>query len=172
MRARLIISLLLLVMLATVTGCAKRMIINVDGMPISNYEYNITNQETGIRAVFILIRYYREYEDREYIVKPEYLDALHANRIGLENTESLVLHIKVVNLRKQYYALSWEVDGPANARSLGFLYGGRLSRKDFYIELPLDSQGNFTYSLRILNIEGDDLFDLPEGRYYVRGADD
>ena len=169
MRARLITNLLLLTVLAIIAGCATTRIY-VDGMPISNFEYNLTNQETGIRVAFVLVRYHREYEGDEYILMPEYLDALHANRINIDNTESLILHIKVINLKNQYHTLSWEIDGPPKPRVLGLLYGGRLSRKDFYIKLPLDIQGDFMYLFRFLDIDGDDLFDLPEGRYTAKGG--
>lgn len=165
-------SLLLLfaVVLLAMTGCAKPMIINVDGLPIADHEYNLTNQETGIRAVFVLCRYYKEYEGKEYIVKPEYLDALHAERIDPDKTEDLILHLKVVNLKRKFYSVKWETSGPASHQSLGVLYSGHLSRKDFYVKLPLDKPGHVAWNLRIEDENGDDLFSLPQLRYKVKGG--
>jgi hypothetical protein len=163
--------LLFVVAALAMTGCAGTTVVNVDGMPISNHEYNLTNDETGIRAVFVLTRYYREYEGDEYIVKPQYLDALHEERIDFQSTEDLLLHVKIVNLQRKYYAINWEINGPSSAqRILGHLYSGKLSRKDFFIKLPLSYSGLITYDLRITDAAGDDLYSLPQMRYKVKGG--
>jgi len=163
------IAVILLLIILTF-GCAKKMVINVDGMPVSNHEYNLTNEETGIRAVFVLVRYYREYEGKEYIIKPEFLDALHANRIDPSTTERLTLHIKVINLKKQYFAMNWEISGPDSWGTKGRSYIGKLSRKDFFMTLPLFVPGDYEYSFRLLSEEEDDLFSLPLMRYKVKGG--
>ena len=162
--------LLFAVTILTMAGCAGKTIINVDGMPISNHEYNLTNQETKIRAVFVLARYYREYEGDEYIIKPEYLDALHAEKVDAESTEQLIFHIKIVNVRKKFFAVNWEISGPKSQHIIGHVYSGNLSRKDFYIKLPLVTPGDYTYELRLTDEEGDDLFDLPQMRYKLKGG--
>jgi len=163
-----IAAMLLLIILTF--GCSKDMIINVDGMPISDHEYNLTNEETGIRAVFVLARYQREYEGKEYIIKPEYLDALHANRIDSDTTEQLTLHIKVINLRRKHFSVNWEIVQPKDGKIVGLLYAGKLSRKDFYMKLPTDKHGDYGFSFRVLDEDGDDLFSLPQLRYKVRGG--
>lgn len=168
MRTFHIAALLLLTILTF--GCARNMIVNVDGMPISNHEYNLTNDETKVRIVFILARYYRDYEGKEYIVKPDYLDALHANRIDLDTVDQLTLHIKVINLRKQYFAVNWEVAQPDDSMIKGLLYAGKLSRKDFFVRLPTAPVGDYLYSFRVSDKDGNDLFDLPPMRYKVKGG--
>jgi len=170
MPKRYLLLLFAAVLLAT-TGCARNAIINVDGMPISNHEYNLTNEETGIRAVFVLTRYYREYEGKEYIVKPEFLDALKYQRIDPEKFDDLILHLKVVNLKRKYFSVSWEVSGPGEAdQALGHMYSGKLSRKDFYVKLPLSKPGEVSYTLNIRDFDGDDLYSLPLMRYKVKGG--
>jgi len=161
-------ALLLLIILTF--GCARNMIVNVDGMPVSNYEYNLTSEQTGIRTVFVLARYYREYEGKEHITKPEYLDALLKNQIDSESTERLTLHIKVINLKRQRFALHWEISEPGGRKAKGLLYNGKLSRKDFYVALPLFEPGNYEYLFRLSSEDGDDLFDLPLMRYKVKGG--
>ena len=151
-------------------GCAKNMIINVDGMPVSNHEYNLTNDETKVRTVFVLARYYREYEGKEYIIKPEYLDALHMNRITPETTERLILHIKVINLKKQRFAIYWEISEPGGRSSSTLLYDGELSRIDFSVTLPTIEAGDYEYLFRLMSENGDDLFSLPQMRYKVKGG--
>jgi len=157
--------------LLTMAGCSKNIIVNIDGMPISNHEYNLTNDETGIRAVFILARYYREYEgDKEYIVKPEYLDALAEERIDPSDTENLLLHLKIVNLKKVQYTVQWQAKGPGSWQMSGLIYNGKLSRRDFYVKLPTEKPGLYEYSVRVLDANGDDLYDLPQMRYKVKGG--
>lgn len=170
MRTFHIAALLLLTMLTV--GCSKNIIVNVDGMPISSHEYNLTNDETKVRIVFILASYHRDYEGKEYIVKPEYLDALHVNRIDSDAVEQLTLHIKVINLRKQYYVVNWEVDQPNDGDAKGVLYAGKLSRKDFFLRLPIALSGDYAYSFRVSDKDGNDLFDLPLMRYKVKGGVD
>jgi hypothetical protein len=166
------ILLLFAVLLLLSAGCARKMIVNIDGMPVSTHEYNLTNQETGIRAVFVLCRYYREYEGKEYIIKPEYLDALHAERVDPEKTEHLILHLKVINLNRAFYSVIWEMNGPSKSdQALGQIYSGRLSRKDFYIKLPLDKPGEVNWHFAIVDESGDDLFSLPQLRYKVKGGE-
>jgi len=166
---RLFIASLLLLAMLTI-GCTKKMVVNIDGMPISNHEYNLTNDESGVRVVFILAKYHREYEGKEYIIKPKYLDTFHANRINPGNTELLTLHIKVINPKKAYYTIQWEIDGPSNFQAFGFMYYGELSRKDFSIKLPIHTSGNFTYSFYIHDEAGDQLFNLPRMRYKTKGG--
>jgi len=166
---RLLAALMLLSILL-MAGCSKDMIVNVDGMPISNHEYNLTNEETGIRIVFVLAKYYRDYEGDEYIIKPIYLDALHANRIRSKDVEQLILHVKVINLKKVHYTLHWEATEPADRQIIGLLYSGKLSRKDFYMKLPVHVSGDYTYSFRLEDADRDDLFSLPLMRYKMKGG--
>ena len=168
MTKRIVVAILLLMLF--ISGCSRAMIINIDGMPISNHEYNLTNDETKVRVVFVLAKYYREYEGKEYIIKPSYLDALHANRIKSNDVEQLILHVKVINLRKVGYTLHWEALDPNNHKIIGLLYSGKLSRKDFYIKLPVQILGDYEYSFRIEDVNGDDLFNLPLMRYTLKGG--
>lgn len=151
-------------------GCAHKTVVNVDGMPVSNYEYNLTNPETGIRVVFVLARFYREYEGKEYIIKPEYLNTLQVNRINPDSTERLILHIKVINLRKEYFALTWEIEGPGDKKRTALIYAGKLSRKDFSLQLPSHLAGDIDYSFALADAIGDDLFSLPLMGYRVEGG--
>ena len=164
------IAILILLLLALV-GCSKNLVVNLDGMPISNHEYNLTNDETKIRAVFILTRYFKEYEGKEDLIKPDYLDALLNNWIDPDNTERLLLHVKVVNLNKAKYSFFWEVAGPKDLKASGHVYNGTLSRKDFYIKLPYNNSGDYTYGFKLTDANGTGLFDLPEMRYKVKGGD-
>jgi len=163
-------AVILLLFILSFVGCAKKMIINIDGMPISNHEYQLTNEETGIRTVFVLTKQYREYEGKEFIIKPEYLDALHVNRIQPEKIERLGMHIKVVNTKRKEYSLSWQVSGPNDSSIMGLIYRGRISRRDFYLPLPFDKDGTYEFLFTIADGAGDDMYNLPLMRYKVKGG--
>jgi hypothetical protein len=63
------------------------------------------------------------------------------NKIEKEDTEALRLHLKVINLKKSRYSINWEITGPKNLQARGLLYSGKLSRKDFALDLPIDKAG-------------------------------
>jgi hypothetical protein len=166
----LILSLILLII--GTFGCAAKQVINVDGMPISNHEYRLMNDETGMVISFTLTRYYREYEGDEYLIKPEYLDALHdKNRIEAHKTERFGMHVKVVNLQKQLYSFNWYASDRKGYRTAGCIYVGKLSRKDYWLPLPSSNPGEYVYLFSIEDKDGNNLFDLPPMRYTVKGGD-
>jgi hypothetical protein len=161
----------LALLFVSMAGCSKQIVMNTDGMPISNHEYQLTNEETGIRTVFVLTRYYRDYEGKEYIVKPEFLDALRENRINVDDVERLGLHVKMVNIKKARYSLKWSVKGPKDVGVEGLLYHGKLSRRDFYLPMPFEKEGTYQFLFTVLDTEGNDLFSLPIMRYKVKGGE-
>lgn len=165
-------SILIMMMLFLVVGCAGNVIVNVDGMPVADKEYTLINSETGIRTAFVLVRSYRAYENKnEYIVKPEYLDTMIENKIEKEDTEALRLHLKVINLKKKRYSINWEIAGPHNLLAKGLLYSGKLSRKDFALDLPIEKPGKYEYLFRLVDENGRDLYELPKMQYIVKGGD-
>lgn len=161
---------LLLLSILSFAGCARNMIVNIDGMPISNHEYQLNHKETKIRTVFVLTRQYREYEGEDYVVKPEYLDALQENRIRVEGIERLGLHVKVVNIKKKNYTFSWQIKRPDGSSMGDIIYRGRISRRDFYLPLPFDKDGTYEYLFKLQDETGDDMFSLPLMRYKVKGG--
>lgn len=161
----------MLLCIMAMAGCSRNIIMNVDGMPISSHEYHLTNQETKIRTVFVLTEYQREYEDKEYIIKPRYLNALAMNEIDPIDVEQLILHIKVINIEKAQYSIHWVINEPGKSDKAGLIYSGRLSRKDFTLKLPFDNPGNYVYSFRLEDKNGDDLYGLSEMQYKIKGGD-
>jgi len=160
--------LLLLISMAMV-GCSKT--INVDGIPISTHEYSLTCQETDIRTVFVLAEYRKVYEGDEYLIMPKYLDVFGENALNSDLVESLTLHIKVVNLKKEFYSIHWEIKRLNGLKNETLMYSGKLSRKDFQIRLPLDT-GSYEYSFALYDEDGNNLYDLPQMRYKTEGGAD
>lgn len=168
MRRRLIALMLLIF----VIGCSKNIKINIDGMPVSNHEYSAQDKNTGIRVVFILARYYRRYEGKEYLTLPEYLDSFKENRIQPDDTDALILHIKVINLGNAYYSMKWQIsEQKAGQLASGVSYSGKLSRKDFTVKLPFLKPGRYQYSFALLDENDRDIFGIPEMGYSVKGGE-
>jgi len=162
-------AIIAMVGLLLLAGCSKKLIVQQDGIPISDYEYTLANPQSGIRISYVLARYYKQHEGKEFLVVPEYLDVKEKNKIDAKDTERLILHVKVVNLDKSYYSLHWGVRGK-DVDSAGMLYSGHLSRKDYYVNLPLDTNGQYQYHLKFFNSEAESIFELDEFQYQVEGG--
>ena len=135
-RQNCIVIAVLLTLLVSVS-CSKKMTVHVDGMPIPNFEYVSNDEDTKMRMSYILARYHKVYEGDEHMIVPEFLEAWDEHVIDPSDTESLILHIKVVNLRKVKYNVWREIEIGKDVKSFKNLYHGKLSRKDFSLSLPL-----------------------------------
>lgn len=162
--------------LLLLAGCSKNIIINVDGMPVSNHEYVAQNSETGLRVSYVLARYYKQYEGDEYMLVPEYLNAWDEQVIDPSSTESLILHIKVVNLKRIKYTVWYDLAtqiGEKNSFDVKNLYLGKLPRKDFAVSLPLTPNGKVKYRITFQRFgENSDLYEIgfPYLSYTTKGG--
>lgn len=140
--------ILMLLSLAMV-GCAARQNIYVDGMPISDHEYSASTPE-GIRTSFVLTRYFEKRFDDESMLYPEYLDIWDAeNKIDIDNTVDLILHIKVVNVQRIPLTV-WATIKSSHTNSSVILYQGRLPRKDLGLQLPIVHEGQCEFEVVIV----------------------
>jgi hypothetical protein len=161
----IIIALLFL----TTIGCAaKNIIINVDGMPISDKERFATNPRNKMRTVIVLTRYYIDQEnEEETAIKPQYLDVFDKNVINKADTHQLILHIKVININKARYSFKFTVEEPDGNKQETIMYEGRLIRRDFAIDLPIEQCGVHKYSVKISGEAPRHGFTLPTVTYEV-----
>ena len=93
--------ILMIVLFVSLTGCAGKNIIQVDGMPISDHEY-VAETSDGLKVSFILVRYYEKKFDDESMIYPDYLDLFGQDTvIDVNETGYLMLHVKIVNIKRQ-----------------------------------------------------------------------
>ncbi len=137
--------ILMLLSLAFI-GCATKQNIYVDGMPISDKEYTASTPE-GVRVSFLLARYYEKRFDDETMIYPEYLDIWDSvNKIDLDKTKDLALHIKVVNIKRIPINV-WVTIKSDKEISCDILYKGRLPRKDIVLQLPKTFRGKHRFEV-------------------------
>lgn len=142
---------ILCALLVMMVGCAHNTVINVDGMPISNHEYTQTEPETKVRLSYVLTRYFKQLENKnEYLVIPEYLDAWDAPEVSADDDAQLILHLKIVNLRRIKYTVWYELEA-GNSKAHLILYSGQLSRKDIPVLLPLDQGPKVKYRITLVS---------------------
>lgn len=154
-KSMIFMGLLIFVLL---TGCAGKMIINLDSAPIPNHEYVANNSRAGITVRYILVRYFKKYYGDEYLIEPEFLNAWDEQVIDPSKTESLVLHVKVLNQKQIKYMAWYELAvqaGEENSFDVKNLYIGKLPRKEFAIRLPIGPNRKVKYRLT---------FDRPGGK--------
>ena len=138
--------IILMLLSFALVGCASTQNIYVDGMPISDHEYTANTPE-GIRTSFILTRYFEKKFDDESMLYPEYLDIWDAkNRIDIDKTVDLLLHIKVVNIKRIPITV-WASIKSSNENSSSILYQGRLPRKDLALQLPIAHKGQYKFEV-------------------------
>ena len=162
-----------LVVLALLAGCASRTIVHMDGMPIPNFEYVEKDDNTGMKTSYILARYYKKYEGDEYMTVPEYLEAWVDQEIDPTETDRLILHIRVVNLKRVKYNVWLELQSDeGETASFSNLYHGQLSRKDFAVPLPIMPGVKMNYRITIDQVGGENIHEIgfPYLSYSVKGG--
>jgi hypothetical protein len=165
MLKKLIISMLLF---SALVGCAATQNIYIDGMPVSDHEY-VANTPEGLRASFILTRYYEKKFDDETMIYPEYLDMFGQDmKINIDNTEALILHLKIVNVKRIPIVIWYTVNGPTE-KIHNILYRGKLPRKDLSIDMPTDKSGTFDFEVVLVG-EKEELFNV-WGKYQNERGD-
>lgn len=162
-----------LVVMFLLIGCGGKTIVQMDGMPIPNFEYVAQDEETGVKASYILTRYHKQYEGNEFLIVPEYLNAWDDNEIDSTDTERLILHVRVVNLKRIEYNVWYEFQSADGSHmSYRNLYHGRLSRKDFSVDLPITAGLSAKYRIAIDEHGGDTIHEIgfPSFSYTTEGG--
>jgi hypothetical protein len=137
---------LIILLFAILVGCSSAPDIYVDGMPVSDHEYTAVTKE-GLKTSFVLTRYYEKQFDNETMIYPAYLDLFEkANKIDSDQTKQLILHIKIVNIRRTPIIVWWRFHGP-HIDFYKMLYNGKLPRKDLSVQMPIAEIGKFEYEV-------------------------
>lgn len=129
------------------TGCASIKVVDQNGLPIPNYVVRGSIPSSGMRVDFALVRYFSVAEGDEQLDTHEYLNPYEKKHsVNLEHLKSLAMTVHVLNSERQSYSLSFYKETPSTGPDgqTELLYTGKLSRKEFFIPLPIDEKG-FTY---------------------------
>lgn len=164
--------LLLLLMFVSMIGCAT-MQVETNGAPIPNYIVRANLPSSGIVIDTTIILNYNEKEGGEFLHKSKYLDSREQEHVLNEKyIRNLTLAIRVKNPDRNEYQLwlhreLYTSDKTYSEAKKEMVYGGRLSMKEFFIELPTvrGSWGKASYELR--DVEGNMIFQGLQIRYRV-----
>jgi len=160
--------LLIFMLFSFLVGCVSNPNIYLDGMPVSDHEYTAVTKD-GFRTSFILSRYYEKKFDDETMRYPEYMDLFEKeNEIDMEETEQLILHIKIVNIKRTPIIVWWILDGPS-IDLYRVLYSGKLPRKDLFIQLPIAEIGKYSYDV-VFAANEEELFSIWGEYKIVKGG--
>lgn len=139
----------LAIMLLFLVGCAPRITILLDGAPIPNHSYILSNPATDLKIEIVIARWYYIFEEGERVLWPQYLSLNKKHYINPENTEFIEVAVKVSNPNKVWYSID-EVVNKNREVITTELYKGRLRHKRFVIRHFSSEEGvyNITVNLK------------------------
>jgi hypothetical protein len=97
--------LLIIILSLFFIGCAPKMTVLLDGKPIPQYSYTLTNPETGIRLQVIAAKLAYADEDGERIIRPDYVGVGKCVEIDPDKAASFDIMVQVKNLDKAHYII-------------------------------------------------------------------
>ena len=124
-------------------GCAPRMTVLLDGKPIPEYSYTLTNPETGIQVQVVAAKWVYVDEDGEKILWPEYIRVGECIDVNPDRALYIGIHIKIKNLEKMHYRLMDQhltrtLTGPGDTEvGSTAIYDGRLRYNIFKVNYVL-----------------------------------
>jgi hypothetical protein len=102
------------------------------------------------------------------MIYPEYLDLFDKNKINIDKSTDLILHVKIVNIKRQHIAVWYKFENKTE-NIYKVLYNGKLPRKDLAIPLPITNKGKNQFEVVFVS-NGEELFRI-WGEYQNEGGD-
>ena len=135
-------------------SCAPKMTVLLDGKPIPEYSYTLTNPETGIQVQVIAAKWSYIDEDGEKTLWPEYFKVGNCVEIDPKEAAFFEINIKVKNLKKAPYTISEQFlsrpligQGETRITNSG-IYSGHLRYNSFKVHHVI--KGNTYNSVEVL----------------------
>lgn len=171
MRNRYSMIVLLLFILA---GCAPKMIIMLDGMPVPEYAYHMRSPAMeGLSIEVIAAKYINADEAGEPILWPVYFRVDEMYYVDPDNTEYVAITIKVRNPNKVWYALNeYTTSEPLIGRgdthvSTNGIYSGRLRFNYFNITHKTKNNTKQSHRIDVRDGEGRSMIRIGKFTYKV-----
>jgi len=120
-------------------GCAPRVTILLDGQPVPDYSYVMSNPATGIMMEVTSAKIIKADEEGEEVLIPEYSKVDKIYYVDSKKTKYIMVSIKIKNLKKAEYQLVERctfkpVVGSGKSGVAGnLIYKGRLRYNTFNI---------------------------------------
>jgi len=166
--------IILIILSLIFIGCAPRMTVLLDGKPVPQYSYTLTNPETGIQIQVVAAKWSYIDEDGEKILWPEYIKVDECVEIDPGQALYIGIQIKVKNLEKMHYRLmdqrsSGILIGQGNTEAGSTaIYNGRLRYSTFTVNYPLKANTYNKIDIILENKNGLRLMKIGSFSYKVK----
>lgn len=132
-------SILLLVFIVSLIGCAKVQLVARDGIPLPPETITMKNPETGLVVETVFLRYYEESPESIY---PKFLDFDKINHLSdseTQRTTSVVLFLRVWNRNEIPYKVIKYIRYGTESDNFtkDVVYTGSEPVKHFQLQMPM-----------------------------------
>jgi hypothetical protein len=155
-------------------GCAPRVVIMVDGVPVPEYAYHMRSPAMeGLSIEVIAAKYINADEAGEPVLWPVYFRVDEMYYVDPDSTEYIGLTIKVRNPNKVWYELieygsSEPVIGRGDTHvSTNGIYSGRLRFKHFNITHKTKNDTKQSHRIEVRDEEGRSIIRIGKFTYKV-----
>lgn len=155
------------IMLLFLVSCAPRITILLDGTPIPNHSYVLSNPATNLKIEVVVARWYYILEEGERVLWPQYLSLNKKHCINPENTEFVEVAIKVSNPNKAWYSINEVVDKDCEV-TVTELYKGRLRHKRFIMRYFSNEEGVYNITVNLKDKSDFPIIQMGEVIYEIR----
>ncbi|MFW9871772.1 MAG: hypothetical protein ACFFG0_01635 [Candidatus Thorarchaeota archaeon] len=160
--------LIAMLALLVFTGCAPKMTILLDGQPIPNYAYVLTNPATNLTLDVTAAHYIK----KGGVSWPVYASVSKINKINPDKTKFILINVKVYNPKKVSYRLmeystDKEIITWDNERQLNFytIYEGKQEFKKLSIYHNIENNKFQRFQIEIWDMKGRQLITIGDFAY-------
>jgi len=168
---------LVVLMLLFVLGCAPKVTILLDGVPLPGHSYRMKSPATGLDIEVVAANYINADEEGEAILWPIYFKVDKMYTVNPDNTNCVKIMVKIRNPNKVWYELreyssteSLIERGKASTSTRG-IYSGRLRFKYFDLTHAVENNTKQNHSVEVRNAEGLSLIRIGTFSYKVQRLD-
>lgn len=149
------------------SGCAQKIVYQVDGQPVSNYIVRAQLVESEMVVKYLLLENFYQQEDDEKYKTQNYVDIMGESVYNVPEGSYLELKIYVFNPRKINYKINSHMVVGGGQNVTKQLYEGDLSRKEVKIVLPLKEHKFIRYYFEIVSKNGELMYRSFEAKYVI-----
>lgn len=147
---------LLLVILLVLTGCSRKNIIQMDGIPVPDKVISLKIFNPYLKVRYNFLRYFIVTEKDESFISYEFLDLLDKNIHKITEAKYLKIHLNIYNPTQKLYKVKQYTILEGGVEKVIGKYYGDLSVKEITFNLPLNEEKLVRFYFEILN-ENDEL---------------
>ena len=173
MKRHKLLRVMVLLPLLLMLGCASKVVILLDGRPVPEYSYTMTNPATGLSMEVVAANYIKTYETGELVLWPTYFSVGETYYVDPDNTSYVKITVRIRNPNKVWYELKENVfskqlfgKGKSKASTEG-IYKGRLRFNKFEIHHFVKNNTMRKINVEVMDKDKTPLFIIGDFSYKV-----